>query len=76
VAEQKAMFFLGTSAPSRKAPVIFAMSFTPHALARLPLDGFSWNLMSRTFMKICPENPEHPILAKIWQKYRTLHVKT
>ena len=44
-----------------------------HAWTRLPLDGFPWNLILVTFIKICPENSS---LVKIAQKYRALYMKT
>jgi len=39
----------------------------PHILGRLPLHGFTWNLILGTFMKICRANPK---LVKIGQQYR------
>jgi hypothetical protein len=44
----------------------------PHVSARLPLDGFPWNLIRGTCMKICRENSH---LVKIGEKYRNLYVK-
>ena len=32
-------------------------SLCPHVSARLPLDGFPWNFILATFMKICRETP-------------------
>jgi hypothetical protein len=40
---------------------------------RLPLDGFPWNLVLGTFMKVYRENPN---LVETGQKYRTLHMTT
>jgi hypothetical protein len=34
-----------------KTPISFVISVCPYASARLPLDGFSWNLILRTFTK-------------------------
>jgi hypothetical protein len=48
-------------------------SVCPRTSAKLPLDGFSWNLMLRTFMKICQETIN---VVKIEQKHRSLYVKT
>jgi hypothetical protein len=31
-------------------------SICPHGTTRLPLDGFSWNLILENFSKICREN--------------------
>jgi hypothetical protein len=36
----------------------------PHVTTRIPLDGFSWNLIFQNFSKICRENS---CLIKIWQ---------
>ena len=51
----------------RKASTSFVMSVCPSALphgkTRLPLDGFSWNLIFEYFSKICLENW---ISIKIW----------
>ena len=44
----------------------------PYVSLWLPLDGFLWNLMLQTSMKICQENPD---LIKIQQKYWTVYVK-
>jgi hypothetical protein len=48
------------------------MSVRPHVSTRLPLDGFSWNLILGTSTKICRETPN---LVKIWRKYRALYTK-
>ena len=48
---------LGAFAKFRKAPINFVMSvLRPHGTTRLPLDGFSWNLIFDSFSKICQEN--------------------
>ena len=51
---------LGTFAKLRKATISFVMSvrlsFRPHGTTRFPLHGFSWNLISEDFSKICGEN--------------------
>jgi len=49
------------------------MSVHRHGTARLPLDGFSRNLLFEHFSKICSE-----ILSfiKICQKYQVLYMKT
>jgi len=42
-------------------------SIGPHVPGRLPLDGFTWNLVLTTFMKICQEIPNClKIQKKIW----------
>ena len=48
-------YFLGAFAKLRKATVSFVMSVRPHGTTRLPLDGFSWNLIFEDFSKICRE---------------------
>jgi apolipoprotein N-acyltransferase len=35
----------------------FSSSVCPNVSARLPLDGFPWNFILRTYMKICRDNP-------------------
>lgn len=40
-----------------------------HVSARLPLEGFPWNLTMGTSRKFCPENPNFLV---IWQKYRSV----
>ena len=45
----------------------------PHGTTPLPLDGLSWILTFEYFSKICRECSS---LAKIWQKWRVLYVKT
>jgi len=48
-------------------------SICPYVSLQLPLYGFPWNLVLRTFMKICRENP---VWFKIGQKYLALYMKT
>jgi hypothetical protein len=58
---------LGAFALSGKATISFmsvCLSVCRHVSAPLPLDGFPWNLIFGTLMKICPGNPN---LAKIGQ---------
>jgi hypothetical protein len=65
---------------SRKSPVTFVTSVSPSVClhlcpqvsARLPLDGFPWNLILGTSMKICRENTNLP---KIGQTYLTFYLK-
>jgi hypothetical protein len=44
-----------------------------HETNRLPLNGFSWNLIFEYFSKICREIPR---LIKIWQELTVLYMKT
>jgi hypothetical protein len=44
-----------------------------HALARIPLHGFSWNLILDTFMKICRQTRD---FAKNAQQHQALHMDT
>ena len=47
--------FLGAFSKFKKKKIIsFVMSVRLHVTTRLPLDGFSWNVMC--FSQICPEN--------------------
>jgi hypothetical protein len=50
-----ATLFLGAFAKSRKATITFVLSVRPsvrpHGRTRLPLDGFSWNLIFQDFSK-------------------------
>ena len=50
------IFFLGAFAKFRKAAISFVMSIRssirPHGTTRLPLDGFSWNLIFDYFSKV------------------------
>jgi len=53
-------------------PTGFVMSVRlPHESARLPLDGFSWNVISGTFTKVCRANTD---VVKIEQKYWALYM--
>jgi hypothetical protein len=45
--------FLGAFVEMRKATISF-MSVCPHGTTRLPLDGFSWNLIYKCFSKLYP----------------------
>jgi hypothetical protein len=47
-------------------------SVRPH-WTRLPLDGYSWNLIFEYFSKICPENSS---FIKIWKEYRILYTNS
>jgi hypothetical protein len=49
-------YFLGSFAKLRKAAISFVISARPHGTTRLPLDGFSWNLIFEDFSKNCREN--------------------
>ena len=42
-------YVLGAFAKLQKPTVIFVMSVCPHGTSRLPLDGFSWNLVFDLF---------------------------
>jgi hypothetical protein len=48
--------FLGSFAKLRNAIISFFMSVRPHGTTRLPLDGFSWNLIFEDFSKLFREN--------------------
>jgi len=56
-------FFLDAFAKFRKATVSVVMSVRlsvcPHGTTRLPLDGFSWNLIFERVSKICRGNPSY-----------------
>jgi hypothetical protein len=45
--------FTGALEKLRKANTSFVMSVRPHGTTRLPLDGFSLNLIFEDFSKIC-----------------------
>jgi len=45
--------FLGAFGKLRKATINFVMSVRSHGTTRLPLDGFSWNLIFEDLSKIC-----------------------
>ena len=57
----------------RKAAISFVTSVRPHGTTRLPLDGFSWNLIFEDFSKLCRENS---CFIKIGQERRVLYMKT
>ena len=57
----------------RLVPIQTRPSVGPHGTTRLPLDGFSWNLILEYFSKICRENLN---FIKIYQKWRVLYMKT
>ena len=67
--------FLGAFAKCEKAAISFVssvclsvcLSFCPHGTTRLPLDGFSWNLLFVCLGKS---------VEKIWQEQRPLYMKT
>ena len=69
-------WFLGAFAKLWKATSGFITSIRPpvrpHETTRLPLDGFSWNLMYECFSKICRKNSS---LIKVWEEWRILYVK-
>jgi len=44
---------LGAFTKLRKVTISFVMSICPRGTNRLPLDGFSWNLIFEQFLKIC-----------------------
>jgi len=53
--------FIGAFTQLREATGRFIMSVPPfvcpHGTTRLPLGGFSWNLIFEYFSKTCSENP-------------------
>jgi hypothetical protein len=67
-----------------KVTIIFVMSFRlsvylsacpsirPHRTTRIPLIGFSWDLICENFSKICRKCSS---FVKIWQEYRVLYTK-
>jgi len=69
-------FLLGAFAKLQKEAISSVMSVClsvcTRGTTRLPLNGFSWNLMW-VFLKICLENSR---FIKIWQELRVLHVRT
>jgi hypothetical protein len=65
--------FVRAFAKLRKATISCIMSVRPHATPRLPLDGFSWNLIFQYFSKICLKNSS---FVKIWQEQPILCMKT
>ena len=71
------VWVLGTLAKLRKDTISFFMSpsahVRPYGTTRLPLNGFSWNLIFELFRK--------PVLKiqvslKIWQEWRVSYMKT
>jgi len=64
--------FLGAFAKLWKATISFVMSVSPHGTTRLPLDGFSWNLIIGDFSKICHENSS---FIKIGPELRVIYRK-
>jgi hypothetical protein len=70
--------FLGAFAKLRKWTIGFVMcvcvcpSVFPHGTTRLPLDGFSWNLICDYFSKICRDNSS---FINIGQEWRVLCMK-
>ena len=81
ILRQYAILFLGAFAILRKATLHFVMSVClslrpsacPHGRTRLPLDGFTWNLVFVYFDKIFRENSS---FIKIWQEWRVLYMTT
>jgi len=68
--------FLGASAEMRKATINVVnvrLSVRPHGTARLPLDGFSWNLIFEDVAKTYVENSR---FIEIGQEWRVLYMKT
>jgi len=67
----------GAFAKLRKANISVVMSVRlsvrPRETNRLPLDGFSWNLIFGNFSKICRENSS---VIKMGQECRVLYMKT
>ena len=66
---------LGAFAQSRKAPLNpshVRPSVYPHVSARLPLDGFPWNLILGTSMEVFRETPG---VVKIGQICRALYME-
>jgi hypothetical protein len=56
-----------------KMTVSFVMCVCSHGTTRLPLDGFSWNLIFKYFLRICLESS---IFIEIWQEKWVLYMKT
>jgi hypothetical protein len=57
----------GAFAKLREAIINFVMSVCPHGTTRLPLDGFSWNMILKYFSKICREIQ---VSLKSYKNYR------
>jgi len=66
------MSFSGTSTKLQKTNISFVMSVCPLVANRLPLNGFSWNLVLNIFLKIYQENSS---FINIWQEKRVLYIK-
>jgi hypothetical protein len=49
-------YIVGAFSKLRKVTISFVISVRPHGTARLPLNGFSRNLIFEYFSKICREN--------------------
>jgi hypothetical protein len=64
--------FLGEFAKLRTATISYVMSVRPDGKFRLPVDGFSWNLVFGYFFKLFRNNS----MIKIWQEWQVLHMKT
>jgi len=65
---------LGPFAKLRKRLIASScLSVRPHGTARLPREGFSWNLIFESISKICRENSS---FIKYWPEYRVLYIKT
>ena len=70
---EKSDWFLGASAKLRKATLSLVTSVRLHGTTRLPLDGFSRNLISEYSSKICRENSS---FTTIWEELQVLYMKT
>ena len=57
--------FPGAFAKSSTVTFSFALSVRPRGTTRLPLDGFSWNLIFEYFWKMCRENSSSMKMATI-----------
>jgi hypothetical protein len=67
--------FLGAFAKLWNSNVNFVMSVRPHGKTRLPLDGFSWNLVSEYFKKkICWEVQLKPDKNKEYFVWRPVYL--
>ena len=68
---------LGAFAKLRKATIRFVVFLCPsvrlHGTTRLPLDGFSLNLIFEYFSRNCLENST---FIQIWQEWRALYMNT
>jgi hypothetical protein len=68
---QNCLCLLDTFTKLRKA-TSSCLSVRPHGTTRLPLDGFSWNLIFEYFSKIFLENLR---FVQLWQGKRALYKK-